>query len=162
MLVNHRSTDKFCRRHEALTRAVLEKVKPVPMSQIRVLINKAAKLGTEYTQRARSFLYASMGATVARMMELDELTFFENGVVSLNLPVCAQVVGGRSTRTTHPRVMRGLERLLTLVADGKPFRVRTPFLWDTKADVVKRIREARGGAADRDVAELRGDDWAVE
>ena len=145
LLVNHRSTDKFCRRHEALTRALLEKVRPVPMSQVRVLINKAARLGTEYTQRARSFLYASMGATVAKMMELDELTFFENGVVSLNLPVCAQVVGGRATRTTHPRVIRGMERLLTLVADGRPFRLRTPFLWDTKAEVVKRILKHGAG-----------------
>jgi hypothetical protein len=86
-----------------------------------------------------------MGATVARMMELDEVTFFENGVVSLNLPVCAQVAGGRSTRTTHPRVIRGMERLLTLVGDGKRFRLRTPFLWDTKAEVVKRILKHGAG-----------------
>jgi len=145
LLVNHRSTDKFCRRHDVLTQSLVEKARPVPMSQMRVQINKAAKLGTEYTQRARSFLYAAMGATVARMLELEELTFFENGVVGLNLPVCAQVAGGRSTRTTHPRVIRGMERLFTLVSDGKPFRLRTPYLWDTKAEVIRRIVKHGGG-----------------
>lgn len=139
LLVNHRSTDKFCRRHDALTQMLIEKVSPVPLTQVRVSINKAATLGTEYTQRARSFLYASIGATVAGMLGLSELTFFENGVVSLNLPVCAQVVGSRATRTTHPRVVRGLGRLLTLLSNGQAFPVRTPFLWDTKADVIRRI-----------------------
>ena len=36
-------------------------------------------------------------------------------------------------------MIRGFERLLTLVADAKPFRVRTPFLWATKTEVVERI-----------------------
>lgn len=145
LLVNHRSTDKFCRRHDALTKALIEKAKPVPMSQVRVLINKSKHLGAEYTQRARSFLYASMGAAVARMMELDEMTFFENGVVSLNLPVCAQVAGGRATRTTHPKVIRGMERLVRLVAERDGFRLVTPFLGDTKADVIQRIKNRNCG-----------------
>ena len=39
------------------------------------------------------------------MLGLNRVHFYENGIISLNLPVCAQVVGGRATRTTHPRVM---------------------------------------------------------
>jgi hypothetical protein len=61
-----------------------------------------------------------------------------DGVVTMNLPVCAQVVSTRATRTTHPRVLAGFEKLFTLVA-GSRFRVENPFLWDTKADVIKRI-----------------------
>jgi hypothetical protein len=56
----------------------------------------------------------------------------------MNLPVCAQVVGSRATRTTHPRVLAGFEKLFSLVA-GSRFRVENPFLWDTKADVIKWI-----------------------
>jgi hypothetical protein len=72
------------------------------------------------------------------MQGLDLLRFYENGVVTMNLPVCAQVVGTRATRTTHPRVLAAFENLFSLVA-GNRFRVENSFVWDTKADVIKRI-----------------------
>lgn len=52
------------------------------------------------------------------MLNLKSVRFYENGVISLNLPVCAQVVGGRATRTTHPRVMRGFQDIVSLVPAG--------------------------------------------
>jgi hypothetical protein len=112
---------------------------------LRVEINKSRKLSKEYTQRARSFLYASLGATVAMMLDLRKLSFYENGVVSLNLPVCAQVIGGRATRTTHPRVLAGFQQLFSLLAN-EPFTVDNPFLWNTKGEVVKKIVAADCGA----------------
>jgi hypothetical protein len=49
----------------------------------------------EFTQRARSFLFASLGFLVARVFDLSELRFFENGVVGLNLPLAQHVLGTR-------------------------------------------------------------------
>lgn len=109
--------------------------------RITVRVHKTKELNHEYTQRSRSFLYVSIGATIARMLNLKSVRFYENGVISLNLPVCAQVVGGRATRTTHPRVMKGFQDLLSLVA-GEPFTVENPYIWKTKADVVKIITDA--------------------
>src|SRR5262249_5089498 len=63
------------------------------------------------------------------------------GVVSINLPLCAQQVGAKATRTTHPRVLAGFGRLFTLVL-GKSFQVHNPFLWDTKEDVLRRLKKA--------------------
>lgn len=80
----------------------------------------------------------SIGATIAKMLRLNSVRFYENGVISLNLPVCAQVVGGRATRTTHPKVMKGFQEIITLVA-GEPFTIENPYIWKTKADVVKVI-----------------------
>ena len=94
-----------------------------------------ARLNHEYTQRSRSFLYMSIGATIAKMIGLKSVRFYENGVISLNLPVCAQVAGGRATRTTHPKVMKGFQDIISLVA-GEPFTIENPFIWKTKADVV--------------------------
>jgi len=139
LLVNHRSCDKFSPRYETLVEQLTGKVSPVPLSQLRVLINKQGVPTEEYTQRARSFLFAAMGMTVAAMLKLDELTCFENGVVSLNLPLCEQIVGAKATRTTHPRVIRGLEQLAKLMAGGKDFQIRTPFFWNTKGEVVEKI-----------------------
>ncbi len=104
-----------------------------------------ARLNHEYTQRSRSFLYMSIGATIAKMIGLKSVRFYENGVISLNLPVCAQVAGGRATRTTHPKVMKGFQDIISLVA-GEPFTIENPFIWKTKADVVEVITKA--GCAD--------------
>jgi hypothetical protein len=84
---------------------------------VNVRVNKDKDLGKEYTQRTRSFLFAALGFTVARMVGTSNLRFYENGVVSLNLPVCAQVIGGRATRTTHPRV---LVEMAELFSSGRP------------------------------------------
>jgi hypothetical protein len=72
------------------------------------------------------------------MIGLSRLRFYENGVVSLNLPPSAQVVGARASRTTHPGVLAGFGALFTALL-GKEFVVQNPFLWDTKTDVVKRV-----------------------
>jgi 7-cyano-7-deazaguanine synthase in queuosine biosynthesis len=109
--------------------------------RLGVRVHKKLISAKEYTQRTRSFLFASVGVTVSKMLGLDSLRFYENGVVSLNLPVCAQVVGSRATRTTHPRVIAGFSKLFSLLGE-RPFDVSNPFLWNTKAEVIKKIVDA--------------------
>jgi hypothetical protein len=109
----------------------------VPL-HIGIEVNKAKVLGKEHTQRTRSFLFACLGATAAHALGLSSLRFYENGVVSLNLPLCGQVIGGRATRTTHPKVLVGFEKLFGLVFEA-PFRVTNPFLDKTKAEVIRVI-----------------------
>ena len=74
----------------------------------------------------------------ARLFGLDRVEFFENGIVSLNLPMVAQVVGARATRTTHPQALAGFRAVLSALL-GRPFDVANPFMWLTKAEVVGRI-----------------------
>jgi hypothetical protein len=142
VLVNHRSTGKLDRRYRTLEHLLEEKAsdscKP---AHIRITVKKRKEMNNEYTQRSRSFLYVSIGATIAELLGLSSVRFYENGVISLNLPICAQVVGGKATRTTHPRVMHGFCKLLTLVA-GKPFTVENPFIAKTKGEVAGLIGRA--------------------
>ena len=145
LLLNHRSNDKFSALYDALFQQLTGKISPLPLSQVRVLINKHASLSVDYAQRARSFLFAAMGMTVAAILKLDELTCYENGVVSLNLPLCAQITGAKATRTTHPRVIRGLEKLGNLLAGKKGFKIHTPFFWHTKGEVVGEILKQQCG-----------------
>lgn len=143
-LVTHEPSKKLVRRHRKLRELLNAHSQHAPLF-IPVSINKKKGLGREYTQRTRSFLYAALGATVAQMLGLARIRFYENGVVSFNLPPSAQVVGARATRTTHPRVLNGFARLFSLIA-GRRFEVENPFLWDTKAEVVERI--VRAGCED--------------
>jgi hypothetical protein len=126
LLVTHKSTTKLNKRtRRTLEEMLAKKAGDNVPHRITVRVHKAKELNHEYTQRSRSFLYVSIGATIAKMLGLKSVRFYENGVISLNLPVCAQVVGGRATRTTHPRVMKGFQDILTLVA-GEPFAVENP------------------------------------
>ncbi len=145
VLVTHKSTPKLNNRHRNMQALLAAKAGDNVPHHIGVRVHKASELNQEYTQRSRSFLYMSIGATIAKMLGLQSLRFYENGVISLNLPVCAQVAGGRATRTTHPQVMQGFQEIISLVA-GDPFTIENPFIWKTKADVVEVI--TRGGCAD--------------
>ena len=144
VLVTHKSTHKLARRHEKL-KELLRQHADSHLLHVPGSINKAKSLGREYTQRSRSFLYLALGSTVAQMVGLSRVRFYENGIVSFNLPPSPQVVGARATRTTHPRVMDGFAGILSTLA-GKQFVVENPFLWKTKTDVVKMIEDA--GCAD--------------
>jgi len=144
LLVNHRSTTKLNRRHRELLSLLREAAGDCRPLHIPVRINKKKYLGCEYTQRSRSFLYAALGATIATMVGLNRLRFYENGVVSMNLPPSPQVVGARATRTTHPQVLNGYSSLLTALA-GRRFIVENPFLSRTKTDVLKLIGDAGCG-----------------
>ncbi|MEX2519632.1 MAG: hypothetical protein WD969_09915 [Paracoccaceae bacterium] len=144
VLVTHRSAPKIISHQdllaEELRRRFGDRVSYVP---IRATF-KDRKAG-ERTQRSRSFLFAAFGYVIARTVGADRLNFFENSVVSHNLPLSPQIIGTMATRTTHPYALRKFEDLLGLI-DGRRFFVRNGFEWLTKTEVVGKLREH--GAAD--------------
>lgn len=143
-LVSHRSSAKIDSKQRQLVHD-LKNLSPARQPfHVPVWINEQKALNQEYTQRTRSFLFASMGAVVARIFDLWRIRFYENGVVSINLPISPQVVGGRATRTTHPQVLNGFAEVFSAVF-GKPFAVENPFVWKTKAEVARAIRDAGCG-----------------
>ena len=92
----------------------------------------------EFTQRSRSFLYGALGYAAASLVGVSRVSFYENGIVSVNLPISRQVVGTMATRTTHPLFLRRLGDLLSKVAD-RPFIVDNPYAWLTKTEVLERL-----------------------
>lgn len=138
-LVSHRPVSKIDSRQQNLVRE-LRKLTNAPIFHVPVWVNKDSSESHDYTQRSRSFLFASLAAVVARLFGLDGMRFYENGVVSTNLPISAQVIGGRATRTTHPKVLNGFGRLFSLIFQRR-FSVENPFMWKTKADVLRCIAE---------------------
>jgi 7-cyano-7-deazaguanine synthase in queuosine biosynthesis len=145
VLVNHRSNPKIAPVLRGLVREMARKAQGAAPELIKVRVHKAESLTRDDTQRTRSFLFAALGAATAAALGLNRVRFFENGVVSVNLPYCTQVVGARASRTTHPRVLAGLTRLFTALA-GQRFTVENPFRDKTKADLVRLLAEA--GCAD--------------
>ncbi|MFH5927378.1 7-cyano-7-deazaguanine synthase [Roseomonas xinghualingensis] len=126
-----------------LAAALRERAGPTRLLHIGLGLTGAGEM-TEPTQRTRSFLFACFGMVVAHLFGRRAVTFYENGIISTNLPIASHVLGTRATRTTHPRVLRDYATLFSRVMSSH-IEVRNPFFWDTKADIVRRIAGAGCG-----------------
>jgi 7-cyano-7-deazaguanine synthase in queuosine biosynthesis len=144
-LVSHRSAAKIIDAQNYLIDQLRLRFGSDRILHVPVRANLKDDLGKEPTHRTRSFLFAAIGAVTAQLLERQRICFFENGVVSLNLPPVGQVVGARATRTIHPQAMAGFRQVLSAVL-GQSFDVNNPYAWITKSEVVARI--AQGGCSD--------------
>ena len=137
-LVSHRSASKIVGARKNLVKRLRAYFGADRVRHVPVWANVMGVLGREPTHRTRSFLFAALGAVTARLFGQDRLHFYENGVVSLNLPLAAQVVGARATRTTHPQALDGFQRIMCAVLGCDVF-IDNQFAWMTKTEVVKTI-----------------------
>jgi Queuosine biosynthesis protein QueC len=138
--VSHRSSSKIFDHQKQLV-AELKQRFPKRLMHVPVLVTRQEPLRVqEHTQRSRSFLYSALACVVAQLFGNTRIRFFENGVVSINLPISEQVVGARATRTTHPLALERFREFFS-AAVGKSIEVENPFIWKTKADVVRLIVE---------------------
>jgi Queuosine biosynthesis protein QueC len=144
-LVGHYSSTKVRNVQENLIDRLKQHGFDRRVSYIPVWVTNTGVAAREFSQRTRSFLFACLGLVIARMSGKDRFSFYENGVVSINPPLAGDVIGGRATRTTHPKVLRGLEVLFSTLLD-RSIQIRTPLQWLTKKEVTLKIREA--GLAD--------------
>lgn len=144
LLVTHCSAAKTMSMQVALARK-LQRRFPKRITWVPARGHLVGADARETTQRSRSFLYAALAYAAASLVDVDGIRFYENGVVSLNLPFSRQVVGSMATRTTHPLFLRRLRRLLSRVAE-RPITVENPYAWLTKTEVLHRLHGL--GAAD--------------
>lgn len=144
-LVSHFSASKIAPVQRDLANAISKTLGEDKCRHYRIRVQIPGKKVVEGTHRTRSFLFAVLGSIVADLVELDRVSFHENGVVSLNLPPVGNVLGARATRTTHPKTLALFTGLISQVFRRR-MRVDNPFFWKTKTDVVETIR--RLGFAD--------------
>ncbi len=139
VLVSHHSSTKIFSRQRDLVEELRNKA-PGKFFHVPVKVQKKERLQHEFTLRSRSFLFASLAAVVGKMFGNASVRFFENGVVSLNLPILPQIVGARATRTTHPRVLDGFGKIFSAVFD-EVVVVDNPFALKTKAEAIRLIED---------------------
>lgn len=140
-LVSHHSNNKPLNLQSELHAYLVDLQKansgPKPL-YIPVEINKDKRMTREKSQRTRSFLFAVLGTIIANYEKLDEVTFFENGVVSCNLPWDGQTLQARATRTTHPKLLESLSMLVSELLE-KRFVFINPYFELTKKEVIDRM-----------------------
>lgn len=93
-------------------------------------------------QRNRSFLYAALGAAVAKTISLNKVRFYENGIISCNLPFDGQTYQARRTRTTHPRFLFQMTELIEMIT-GEDFKYENLYAYKTRADIIQEVINAQ-------------------
>ena len=136
VLVSHRPVSTMDSRQQGLFTQLQEKF-PERLIRIPVWVNKS-KAAKESTQRTRSFLFAALGTLVAQSVQASGVRFYENGVVSLNLPLAQEALRARASRTTHPVTLHLLS-LLCAAVTGREFVVDNPYSFKTKTEVVASL-----------------------
>jgi len=136
VLVSHRPVSTMDSRQQELF-TELQKKFPDRLIRVPVWVNKS-KAAKESTQRTRSFLFVALGTLVAQSVHADGVRFYENGVVSLNLPIAQEALQARASRTTHPAALYLFSSLCTAVI-GREFVVDNPYIFKTKTEVVASL-----------------------
>ena len=140
LLVSHQASPKMAERQRYLAAELFRRY-PKRVFHVPVRITKHNEKAVETTQRSRSFLFAALATALGYLAKQLRLRFYENGVVSFNLPIATQVVGARATRSTHPRVVHELEIFMSaLLEDAIEFQ--NPYIWKTKSEVASALAEA--------------------
>lgn len=144
LLVSHRPVSKIDKPQRDLVSGLKTRYEAHDrLFHVPVWVNKEKGITKDANQRSRSFLYASIAAVIATMTNLREIKFYENGIVSSNLPITDQVIDARASRSTHPKTLRLMSELFSAVF-GYEFKVTNPFFDKTKSDVVETL-ENHGG-----------------
>ncbi|MEM8625454.1 MAG: 7-cyano-7-deazaguanine synthase [Pseudomonadota bacterium] len=145
LLVSHHSSTKLQNAQTQLVEGVAERVGSHMIRHVPLSLQVGEGQSRENTHRTRSFFFAAVCVSLVALWGLDRVRFYENGIVSMNLPISGQVISSRATRSTHPQVLTLMTRLFSRVF-GRPIRVDNPLFWKTKTEVVAQIRDL--GAAD--------------
>ncbi len=138
VLVSHRNVPVIGKRQQELAEQLAEAF-PRRISHVWIDNSLTRKLqDREETQRTRSFFFTAMAAVAAHIETSDCIRFYENGVMSVNLPFATQVVGARASRSTHPRSLQLLGRVVEKVS-SHAIEISNPFIWSTKAEIVGEL-----------------------
>ena len=103
VLVSHHSSTKLQKVQADLIEDLRKQAGANRLLHVPVTMRMRTGSNRETTHRSRSFFFAAMGIAAASMFGRDRLHFYENGVVSINLPPSGQAVGARARRARRIR-----------------------------------------------------------
>jgi len=143
VLLHHRTSPRLDPRVAALAAEVVARGRPGQVAFVPLWV--AGETRTR-DARLRALLFAAAaGALASAFGEGSAVRFFENGVVSLGLPLSAVGLGQRPSRSTHPQVLACFSEQLGALT-GRVVPVDNAFLFLTKGEVGARLA-AHGAAA---------------
>lgn len=139
LLVSHNSRSTMNRVQKDLRASLHQKFPQWDFPHLSLCVHRSGEeKAKEYTQRTRSFLYFSLACLVAYQCGLNTVRFYENGEISINIPLLPQNIGALLTRTTHPKFIKDFSHFAEIVFKRK-FELINPFIFMTKGEVAKKM-----------------------
>lgn len=87
-------------------------------------------------QRLRSMFFFSLGAIIARAFDVNELFMCENGIVGAAITYAPEYDNPTTTRPAEPRFLRAMEDFLGDALGEPRMRIRNPFQYMTKGEML--------------------------
>ncbi len=140
-LISGRTNSRLGARQKVLSQQLCRKthrdVRPLVIEF--GLRDRGGKQGEdEPSQRSRGFIFPVLAAVAALLAGASEIQVYEPGIGAINLPYTDAQLGAQATRATDPRMLLALSEFVTM-ASGRPFSVRAPYLFATKAELCRSI-----------------------
>lgn len=146
-LITHQSGNPYVRRARDRVVETLEEFRPDRLQAACATIQPRRRSDNahaypsprnrETSRRSRSFLFISLSVLAAACAGVSEVYVCDNGILTIALPLSRGRIGSLSTRSTHPVVLMGMNRLLE--AAGAGISVKNPFVYQTKAELIRDI-----------------------
>lgn len=140
IVVSHRAAIHTASPQRHLVDLVRHRFQSWSFPHLSFRVHQRGEEARERTRRTRGFLFAALGAAVAGQLAIPRVLLSDNGYVSLNPPINAQLVGALNSRGTHPTFLRLVNRLLELVfPDGVV--VENSLADRTRAEALQILKE---------------------
>ena len=102
----------------------------------------------EKSQRTRGLLFVMLGCIASVNAGSNILEIYENGIGAINLPFDSSQISAMNSKSVHPTTLVYIEQLISSVI-GCEFEIRNDFLFSTKGEMCKSLRdEVLGGIRD--------------
>lgn len=147
LFVSHSSGNPTIRKTQATVADCLEKLVPNAGRIAEAGLHGGGSGSAQYpfppaeqrepSQRARSFLFMSLAIAGAVGQGVSEAFIYENGILTMALPLSKARVGGFSTRSTHPKVIALMNQLCEKAGFG--CQLLNPLVYQTKAEIIRDI-----------------------
>jgi len=142
VIVSHRPAPHLDARQKRLVDGVRRRLPGWEFPHLSFAIHRMGSDAAETSQRSRAFLYACLGIAVAGELGAAPVHLPDNGIVSLNLPMSAQLVGALASRATHPMFLHQLNGFVRHVFPGGP-QISNPLWARTRPEVLSVLAGAR-------------------
>lgn len=147
LLVGHsKSADVSYFRNSAF-KELEKKFSGKNLTLVKAYVNVDKQKGTsrEDSERGRSFLFLTLGILCASSLpvkdgRLRKLIVPENGMISLNIALTPLRLGAYSTRTTHPHVLKLMQKLVNEL--DLRMEIFNPYQLKTKGEMLKETGAA--------------------
>jgi len=135
VIVSHDSSSKKTTHIQNTLYTELKKIiKDLEIIQIKA---RSTLRGKELTQKARSFLYLSLGSMIALELGIKKVFLFENGILALNIPISISRVF-TNTKTAHPKFLADFNKLIDSLFPSS-ITIENPFVIRTKGEIVQEL-----------------------